>query len=215
MKYEADIPSSQISSVVVDKQRTTRRVRFQVRVDTCTLPSPLDVMESSSNNNSRAEVKRMFWYDLSDIQTFRQEARILCQQMRMEIPILSPNSDSAGDDKNDLQTQIQQTASSSHVALDDEYTRGLELYSCLERKRRRHLANKYILRAASELALCEAEKLASVSRQLSLWASTLAIEEADRDYHQAWRPSPKQMTMKRLSEEEERPERNVRSRTLV
>jgi hypothetical protein len=217
MKYETHGPSSPVWSVG-NNQRTTAATTImsqqQQQRRTSHLPSPLDVI------SNRAEAKQLFWYNLSDIQAFRHEARILCQHMRNE----------GRDDQNnkDLLRFVTQTVKlplDNDTDDDDDssvsYTRGLELYSCLERRRRRHLAKRYILRAASELstsssACCQAEKLANVSRTLSGWASTLAIEEANRDYYQAWqhRKRPNHNPTEKETEGSNT-ERNVRSRTMV
>jgi hypothetical protein len=94
----------------------------------------------------------------------------------------------------------------------DSNTRGLEPRICLERQRRRYVANRYILRLASQVLSTKQqqhcsntynnddtnnpmgkmttknglETLAQASRNATRWATQLAIKEASRDYIRAY-----------------------------
>jgi hypothetical protein len=151
-------PSTEITPRTVSKNDNhsnrpfSKHVHFQLEVDVAKSSSPLDAFET-------AEEWKSMWYEFSDLEAFRQEARILCKKLDIAA---SPGKPS--------------------LALD-ENTRGLEQRCCYERQRRKYLSSRYILRASTQ---CEPERLAAVSRKCTAYAADLAVEEAARDYNRAW-----------------------------
>jgi hypothetical protein len=131
---------------------SSRHVHFHLEVDVANTSSPLDSFET-------AEEWKTLWYELSDFEAFREEARILCREL-----------------------DIAASPGKPCLALD-ENTRGLEQRCCYERQRRKYLSSRYILRVSTQ---CEPEKLAAVSRKCTAYAMDLAVEEAARDYSRAW-----------------------------
>lgn len=151
-------PSTNQSSIAAWKNgdhtnnHSSKHVHFQLEIDVASSSSPLDKLETE-------EEWRSMWYELSDLEAFREEARILCKQI-----------------------DISPSPGKPCLALD-ENTRGLEQRCCYERQRRKYLSSRYILRASTQF---EPEKLAAISRKCTAYASDLAIEEAARDYCRAW-----------------------------
>ncbi len=165
----------------------TKRVRFAVETEETSSPSPLDRFDTE-------EEWRSIWYQQEELEQMRSEARELCRQMR----ILAEAATSLCDpDSPRLPTMAK-----------DPLTRGLEQRSCLERQRRKFLANKFIVKAASKLE-SEPVKLAAIATRCTGWATDLAVEEAARDYFRAYSHAGKRSTP------EPAPTRRVRARLAV
>jgi hypothetical protein len=124
------------------------------------------------------------WYNISDLRAFRDEARNTCRAMRVYHQKTDPHNNNNDNDN----TMSKNNGLQSPCLSMDESTRGLEQRCCLERQRRKLVASRYILQIASDSS-CEAETLAQLYRKLTSWASTLAMEEAARDFHRAWKIS--------------------------
>lgn len=111
-------------------------------------------------SHSEEDVSNM-WYQPNDLEVFRNEARDMCRQMR-ETTVTT-----------EKQVQMARDCSS----------RGLEQRSCLERQRRRYLANRCIVRASRKFSH---DKLAILATNCTSWAAALAKEEGSRDYVRAY-----------------------------
>mmetsp|Transcript_11584 Transcript_11584/g.25896 ORF Transcript_11584/g.25896 Transcript_11584/m.25896 type:complete len:217 (+) Transcript_11584:202-852(+) len=135
--------------------KPVKRVRF---ADDIIIPAPSPLVQLTDE-----EFPQM-WFSVEDMEQFRNEARELCRQMR---------------------TTEQATANSYAKVCSMAHcpkTRGLESRACLERQRRKILANKCIVRAQSQL---EGDRLAALARRCTRWAAEIAQEEAARDYARA------------------------------
>lgn len=164
------------ASVTPEPQRppARRKVRFAEVVYVCTSPSPLEQINTIEWGN--------VWYLQEELEAQRNEARELCRQMRF----VSDTTDSANP-----------TEPATPSLARDPLTRGLEQRSCLERQRRKYLALKFIVRAASKLRN-DSSKLAALSARCTAWAADLAREEAARDFFRAYQ-TPNHAQKKRPS----------------
>lgn len=66
----------------------------------------------------------------------------------------------------------------------DEYTRGLELRTSLARQDRKKMVVRKILDAQDED--CEADELAQIAEEYSIWSNKLALAQAHEDYYSAY-----------------------------
>ncbi|GKY99146.1 hypothetical protein MPSEU_000870100 [Mayamaea pseudoterrestris] len=137
------------------------------------------------------------WYQAEDLQVFRTEARELCRHMRQHVAS-ELMSNTLNDNGSSSSATTSSSTSMSTFSLDkplpdqedlsltpeNATSRGLELRSCLERQRRKYMANKYILKASQTL-LC-ATKLAKLCSKCTSWAKKLALEEGKRDYERVY-----------------------------
>lgn len=126
-----------------------------------------ETTEYTSSPLSKCYNKQELWYPATDLACFRAQARDLCRQMRI------------------LHEQQQQPTQRTCSLAMDLQTRGLEQRSCLERQRRKYLANRFILKAAAK-CVAEPEKLATLCQKITAWAAELAVEEGARDYGRAY-----------------------------
>jgi len=170
-----------------------KRVHFADTVSVSSSPSPLDQLQVEDNITSYSDL----WYQLGDLAMFRDEARLLCREMRRldeQEPTYNPRL----------------LCLSRH-----EQTRGLEQRSCLERQRRKYLAIRFIVKASHKAD--SEEQLAEASRRITAWAAELAVAEAKRDYVRAYYCEHASSTANKrpsiVSIEEE--QRRVRPRLLV
>jgi hypothetical protein len=155
-------------TVAEDPPVSHRRVGFSDAVEVIASASPLDLLEPQERS--------CIWYEARDLDDFRTEARDLCRQMR---------SNMAQEDMNNTNSTLDNflpRVSGVSLARDNQ-TRGLEQRSCLERQRRRYLANKCIVRAQYKLT---PERLSALSQKCTHWAQNLATEEAARDFVRAY-----------------------------
>lgn len=155
---EQDSSSCGNSSSSSAMSESIRSVRFD---------ETLTVIEASSNVLDD-EISTV-WYQLEDLEVFRSEARELCRQIRSSQPTEKHGTT---------------TSSTDLELLRDWNSRGLELRSCLERQRRKYLANRYIVKASRKL---DERKLASFATRCTTWAATLAREEGKKDFERAYR----------------------------
>jgi hypothetical protein len=147
---------------------TTPRVRFQ--------DADYHIIDdsSSSSYDSESEICEptpSLWYRQEDLELFRNEARELCRQMRP--PAMKPNSDTTSGKKTVGQLLLAR----------DWATRGLEQRCCLERQRRKYLANRCIVRASQHM---HPDELARLTIRCTAWAASLAREEGKRDVLRAY-----------------------------
>lgn len=173
MQQHADAPPSapiaipSVSPVNTPPQQQQKRVRFEFVLDECISPHPLDYPEPVQQSS--------LWYKKTDLVFFRDEARVICRNMRLRCPASSVYESCNGSDNNNRACKVQPCMSF------DEETRGLESRSCLERQRRKFISGKVIVKAASS-DVGDEESLAVLARKCTYWASVLAYEEALRDY---------------------------------
>mmetsp|Transcript_20650 Transcript_20650/g.26643 ORF Transcript_20650/g.26643 Transcript_20650/m.26643 type:complete len:230 (+) Transcript_20650:138-827(+) len=138
-----------------------KRVRFSDNDRVIPIPSPLDQLKHGGQHQLSGVDFPEIWHSVTDMDTFRKEARNLCRMMRLTGEGAPAN----------VCTMAQ-----------NQQTRGLESRSCLERQRRKLLASKCIVRAQSKL---EPDRLAALAQRCTSWASILAQEEAARDHVRA------------------------------
>jgi hypothetical protein len=177
-----------------------RRVGFCETVEFIASASPLDLLEEETSAaapfcSSQEESRNCLWYEARDLEDFRTEARDLCRQMRSEMMMVvqqqqqqqqqqESNNNNTGDDNDYSLHQQQNVHVGGGVSLArDNQTRGLEQRSCLERQRRRYLANKCIVRAQYKLT---PDRLSALACKCTQWAAELATEEAARDFVRAY-----------------------------
>jgi len=166
-----------------------KRVRFADDVSVSSIPSPLDQLESEITSYSE------LWYQLSDLALFRDEARLLCREMRRQ-------------DEEEPSYNPRLLCLSRH-----EQTRGLEQRSCLERQRRKYLASRFILKAAQQGK--SPPQLAAISQRITAWAAELAVQEAQRDFVRAYAQSQSPSSKRSLIDVVASPERRVRPRLMI
>ena len=120
------------------------------------------------------------WYGVFELDDFRTEVRELCRALRTHC----------------TQGPDAKVCAFAH----GQHTRGLEQRSCLERQRRKYLTMKCVVRGQHGL---DEERLAQLSLRCTKWAAELAVDEAARDFAQAYYSDgeEEQETMKRASEE--------------
>jgi len=145
-------------------RRLKGRVLFAASTEVITAPSPIaSLLEQDATNSWKEDL----WYQAKDLALFRTEARELCRQLRSNI-----------------------TASTVAMGSIDSHTRGLEQRMCLERQRRKFLANRCIVKASIKMREepndWNEERPACLSRKITAWAAQLAVEEAQRDFDRAY-----------------------------
>ena len=154
----------------------SRHVHFQEGITVISSPSTSSINVDSSDADSYSS-----WYQLNELDAFRNDARAICREMRYRDTLVrfadnsQSSSDSDSSSSSATKTRLPSMARSS-------LTRGLEQRSCDERQRRKYLANRFILRIAPKLYRADPDKLAEVSQKCNAWATELAREEAARDY---------------------------------
>lgn len=153
-------------------QSEPRHIHFQEIVTIIPPSHSLNVTDTESDSYSS-------WYQVHELDAFRNDAREICREMRYQNMVVS-DSDSSSD--SDLSSPSLRLPSMSKNSL----TRGLEQRSCDERQRRKYLANRFILKVAPKLYQTDPNKLAEVSQKCNAWATELAIEEAARDYKRVY-----------------------------
>jgi hypothetical protein len=141
--------------------RQPRRVSFDYQPEVIPSASPLDQISGWDT----------VWYQQTELEDFRKQARFMCRQMRT---VLSEP------DSREL-----------HLARDQQ-SRGLEQRFCLERQRRKCMTIRLILK--SQVQLRDPCRLAALSQRCTAWAIDLAAEEAARDFVRAYDSSNKRNT---------------------
>lgn len=158
-----------------DSTSTSRKRRRIVQFSSSTQQ---EVQLSSSFYVIDEEVKSAGWYNKSELDEMRFEARDVCRQVRNEDMISSSNC------SNDNEIQLKQQKVRPLLSFNEE-TRGLEYRICIERQRCKYLVGQFVLTAASKLKLNQPKhiaKLAWASSRVTRYATKIAIEEASRDY---------------------------------
>jgi hypothetical protein len=158
-------------------KKTGSGVRFSSD-EICTVSSPLSKLDSMAGWEN-------IWYSGSELQEMRHESRALCRRLR-----------AGNDGRNELSCSDKLSSLLSSEQNNDETIslRGLEQRYCVERQRRKYIASKFILKAASKLRQEQKQDkrndasdiLAKVAQRCNAWATKLAIEEASRDYSKAY-----------------------------
>ena len=113
------------------------------------------------------------WYQQIDLDEFKNNARILCRQIRdcdavIDQPILDARIDVALESEN-------------HCA------RGLEHRISLERQRNKFLAMRAVLKAHQRYG--SPDKLAVVASKCTAWAKEIALCTGYQDFYQAYNPA--------------------------
>jgi hypothetical protein len=123
-----------------------------------TIASPLDELKSKEEWNG-------IWYSCTEMKTMKREAREFCRLI-----VFKSNG------KMVLNSQPRLSICSR--------SRGLEQFICSERKRRRFLTTKLIIRVGEKIRSTPeaAERLAAFAQGCNSWATKLAIEEGRRDF---------------------------------
>lgn len=170
----------------VPRPKKKRRVSFS------NAPIVLATVEPSSSMSDSQ--RKSVWYSQSDMDTFKDEARLLCLKLRFLASQESPpdlaESDSSGDEQSGGNSPL-----SSYVEDDeDECSRGLEQRICCVRQQNRRAARRSILnahrwlkaRAASVETCVESEEqlskhLAMFARKRTAWAIDFALEAGQLD----------------------------------
>jgi hypothetical protein len=183
-----------------------RRVRFnvdEVGVEAIPSTSPLDLVHSTMSNRIRKrpaspppqekDICSSLWYNIADLEQFRNEARDLSRNLRnqmSEAMDVSYHNNHAVPRPLLVPPLFLEQASLSWATT----TRGLEQRSCLERQRRKFIANKCILRAAAAAQQQQQqqrpggwpERLAEIAQKCTQWAVRVARQEGERDVIRAY-----------------------------
>ena len=130
-----------------------RRVDFTGQTEVIPAPSPLEELCDWAP----------IWYQVSEMDQFRKEARDMCRHMRVVHSVDNSNQE-------------------LHLAMDG-HTRGLEQRFCLERQRRKFLANRVVVRAQVQM---KGDRLAEFAEKCTSWAAQLAVTEGARDFERAY-----------------------------
>jgi hypothetical protein len=144
---------TKLSTKPVSMHTKRRRVDFISQTEVIPAPSPLEELCDWAP----------IWYQVSEMDQFRKEARDICRHMRVVHSVDNSNQE-------------------LHLAMDG-HTRGLEQRFCLERQRRRFLANRVVVRAQVQM---KGERLAEFAEKCTSWASQLAVTEGARDFERAY-----------------------------
>ena len=209
-----------------EEEERVRAVHFAEYVTFVSSPSPLDRLNNNNNDDTITSYADL-WYQASDMTLFRDEARLLCREMRRQDelePTYNPKLlrlSSSCSTTTSSRSSSSSSSSDETTATSTANTRGFEQRSCLERQRRKYLASRFILKAAQQGA-CP-QRLARMSQRLTAWALELAQEEARRDYARAYHPHHSQKQQRSSSSSSHcssskrsasllEPERRVRAR---
>lgn len=175
--------------------RSTSSSRKRRRVVQFSMTQQEIKLSSSSFYITDEEVQSCGWYNKTELDEMRFEARDICRQIRNEDMVSSSNCSNdiscfdslpSMNNNNDV-TQLKQKLQPL-LSLNEE-TRGLEHRICFERQRRKYLVRQFVLTAASKLKLNQPKhvnKLAWASSKVTRYSTKLAIEEALRDYIRAY-----------------------------
>ncbi|KAL7577073.1 hypothetical protein ACA910_006813 [Epithemia clementina (nom. ined.)] len=159
------VPEPQLLLPSINKANKTMRqkkVSFAQRYQVIHIPSPLDQLADLGIRPS------ILWYGADEMWLFREQARLVCQQMR----------DSTVNAGKEGSTSEKSPDKVCTMALDGE-TRGLEYRICHERQRRKVLATRCVAKAQAKL---DSERLAALAQRCNQWAANLARQEGARDY---------------------------------
>jgi hypothetical protein len=138
------------------------------------------------------------WYSRNELHVMRNETRSLCSKLRRSEEECPQTKSSPSN--NIICCSKKLSALLLLQSNDDQTmsTRGLEQRYCVERQRRKYIASKFVLKAASKLrdgsfvnqpkrnSVEAADLLARVAQRCNAWATELAIEEASRDHRNAY-----------------------------
>ena len=130
----------------------------------------------SSFKFSQSE-RSSIWYQRSELESFRTNAKVIC---RSTIRKRKLSSISSNNNEDTIKNYMDQDNT-------DICTRGLELATDAERKKRKHLANKIIVAAQKSM---KASELATLCSNLSTSAIENAIKDARFDFLAAYHVRP-------------------------
>ena len=114
------------------------------------------------------------WYQRSELETFRTNAKAICRSTIRKRKLSSISNDN-GFSNNVTSINVKNELDQDDA---DTCTRGLELATDEERKKRKHCANKIIVTAQKSM---KAKELATISSKLSSWARDNSIKDARFD----------------------------------
>ena len=115
--------------------------------------------------------KKCIWYQRSEIESIRTNARMICRST-----IRKRKLSSISDNNNEINTTETRNISNQD---SETCTRGLELATDAERKKRKRYSNKIIVAAQKSM---KANELGVLSSNLSSWARDNAIKDARFDF---------------------------------
>jgi len=158
------IPTRSDSVAFNPLQKRVRRVAFLKAEVVATLPPASEMSDSY-----RLEL----WYQQTDLNTFKNNARDLCRQIREcdavpDQPLLDTRLDIALEQENDC-------------------ARGLEHRISIERQKNKYLAILAILKAQQRYET--PEQLAIVASKCTAWAKEVALFTGYQDFYQAYNPA--------------------------
>ena len=124
---------------------------------------------SAASSDMSQDERNELWYQQSDLDQFKNDARDICRQIREScgIAILL-----------DLDLVLSVTP--------DDCTRGLEHRVSTERHKNKYLATRAILKAQQRYS--KPEHLAHVARKCTAWAAEVAFATGCQDFYQVYSP---------------------------
>jgi hypothetical protein len=185
-------------------------VRFSF-VSICNTVAPIDQLQSWEDWGA-------LWYTNDELEKFRHEAREICDKLhqhenRQKCKVRGRECTTIASDLSNLKNG---NAGCQKLTLSmSSRSRGLEARYCLERRRRKVVSLKYIVRSAS--ILCQHddwEKLAELAQKCNAWATALAIEEATRDFVRAYSEFFTKRKWKRCFDDSLATSRSVRAKHI-
>lgn len=186
---------------------TSKVVQFQPSLSSATNRVEENIITATSLDHfdTISEWTSTLWYNKNELKQFRTTAVNISKQIIAIRAVAIPVSDdSSVESTSDSSSSIANNVEPSLAY--DSYTRGLESRWCKERKRRKYIATKFILKAASIIKreqLQEQEKeikvfnndetmewtaeqkLASIAIRCNAYAAKLALAEGYNDYKRA------------------------------
>ena len=108
------------------------------------------------------------WYQRSELISFRTNAKLICRSTIRKRKLSSTSNAIDSFNINEI-----------NVKDSDACVRGLELHTDVERKKRKHYANKIIVTAQKSM---KATELAIISSAMSNWAKENAIKDGRLDF---------------------------------
>jgi ATP-dependent protease HslVU (ClpYQ) ATPase subunit len=189
------------------KQRYQKRAVCFAFISVIPIASPLDQLQNPDEWDA-------IWYTHTELENFRHEAHQICDQMKQQSQEGTSNNNTKDVKLSQQQVQAKHICHQPTMSMNSQ-SRGLEGRYCMERQRRKTAAIKYIVKTASGMLQYEdAEKLAEVAQRCNAWATSLAIEEATRDFVRAYSKFFVKRKWKKNFEDEVHTTRNIRSKTM-
>jgi hypothetical protein len=173
---ERRVPASQqISMSPVSRVKPNRNAQRHVHFD------DHDSVISSTSAMSD-EFNSSTWYRVEELEKFRNEARVICREMKYHDELVQYADQGNSSDSDSSSYSTISSAQRLPSLARNSLTRGLEQRTCLERQRRKYLSNRFLLKVAPKLYQENPGKLAELAQKCNAWATDLALEEASRDY---------------------------------